>query len=423
MMFYKKILFSALFLGALTSLLSPSSSKAATQDLRQIFELAKTHYGSVQIQQSTLEQAKEQKKQTVGGLLPTISAVGTLTRQDMAHLRTSSSSIYSEQQVGKISVSQPLFQGLQEYYGLQATKANVVAKQEALNWSQNLLYVSAAEGYYQYLSTQKDVQFVERLVALTTQRVRELQRRVRIGQSRQGELYSAQAQLSQARAQLYQAKIDCKKAENQLSLLTGQNNFDLVDDNSLPQSVPSSTSYLSKLNDRPDIKEKVENYNVYDESVAVAKGSHLPTLDLSGNYYVKRTGSSEDVKWDATLTLTIPLFEGGVTQSKVREAAAQRKESELELELARKKAHKELQDLHAQVMSSIEQVETLKESSTLSEKNYEVQSKDFGLGLVTNLEVIQSLNMYIESKRTLNRMLYQAKTDLARLEAYSSVIR
>src|SRR5207253_1727970 len=79
-----------------------------------------------------------------------------------------------------------------------------------------------------------------------------------------------------------------------------------------------------------------ENYEVFREQVAVQRAAHLPTLDLSGSF------SRNDSPTNATppivgpvvntssigLTLSVPIYSGGIIQSRVREALANRERAE-----------------------------------------------------------------------------------------------
>jgi outer membrane protein TolC len=48
---------------------------------------------------------------------------------------------------------------------------------------------------------------------------------------------------------------------------------------------------------------------------AAARRLGLPSLDLSANYYLKRPAPNEDDRWDAGLTLRVPLYTGGYNRA------------------------------------------------------------------------------------------------------------
>jgi outer membrane protein len=140
-------------------------------------------------------------------------------------------------------------------------------------------------------------------------------------------------------------------------------------------------------------------------------------VDLTGNYYLKRSGSLEDVNWDVGIALTVPLYTGGATQSQVREAASQRTQAELSVSQARRLAEQEVRASYRSVVYDRSQIDALTTATELARKNYDAQTRDYRLGLVTNLDVLQALTAFQQNQRALDRARYTIKLDYVRLEA------
>ena len=68
-------------------------------------------------------------------------------------------------------------------------------------------------------------------------------------------------------------------------------------------------------------------------------------------------------------------------------------------------------------MSSTEQVKTLEQAVSTNEQNYTEQEKDYRFNLATNLDVLQALNNFHDTKRSLDRTRYQAMAAWAKLKA------
>ena len=136
-----------------------------------------------------------------------------------------------------------------------------------------------------------------------------------------------------------------------------------------------------------------------------------------GNYYLQKTGPSGDIKWDAQLALTLPLFAGGANLSRVREASSIERQGTLELVRIRRLAGQDIRVLYTRVRTDLAQVAALSTAADLAERNYAEQSSDYRLGLVTNLDVMQSLANAKDSRRSADRASWTLKADLAALEA------
>ncbi len=116
------------------------------------------------------------------------------------------------------------------------------------------------------------------------------------------------------------------------------------------------------------------------------------------------------------LKLKVPLFEGGTTQAKVREAAAKRMEADLILARLRRQAEQEVRSYYENFQSRLKQVEALKTSASLSEKNYITIQRDYRRGLTRNIDVQMALTDYRVAARTLDQARFAAQLDLIRLQ-------
>src|SRR5690606_36206530 len=82
---------------------------------------------------------------------------------------------------------------------------------------------------------------------------------------------------------------------------------------------------------------------------SVARAGHIPSIDFTANYYLKRTGILQDSRWDLGVQFSLPLFQGDAIQAQVEEAAQGTKVRELELARARRQAEREIRTLYAAV--------------------------------------------------------------------------
>ncbi len=138
---------------------------------------------------------------------------------------------------------------------------------------------------------------------------------------------------------------------------------------------------------------------IADDKIDSVWGQHLPSLDATGNYYVKRTGILENSKWDIGIQLTVPLFSGGSINAEVREYHEIKKQKELALALDLRNARRDNEMLFESLSRTLTQRKLLIEALKLAQENYEEQTRDYRLGLVTNLDVLSALNTYQETKR------------------------
>lgn len=391
--------------------------------LKETYQSALSKNESVGIQKSLAEQSAERVSQAKGSILPSVSFIGSHLYQDLPENLAGSGGVsgaFAQQQQtnARFTAVQPLFRGLREFAGLSATQAQGRAQEALYQQSKLNLYGEVARAYFGVLQAEQDQKNLGTLLDLTAKRSAELEKRVKIGQSRKGELLTIQAQVASLRAQIESADAMVRQAREQLEFLAGiGKDSPLIEDRALPAKLPSLEDFVTRVERRPDIQAQRENVEAAYDLKQVAWGSHLPTLDATGNYYLKRQGVLRDAKWDVTLALTVPLFQGGTIQSQVRQASQAAQAQELALAQARRQAKRDIQTLYENATSGLSQISFLKQAVEASESNFREQSRDYRYGLVTNLDVLSSLNTFQTSKRDLDRVIFTTRSAIASLYA------
>jgi outer membrane protein len=406
-------------LGLLSWPAASARAEATPYTLKQAFDAALEKTETYRLQQSVRNQVDEQVTQAKGAILPSLDLNASYLRQDDSPATGSTSAFTrQDQSTARLTLSQPLFRGFSEFAALRATRAQLRAEDALVEQSKLDVYENVSQAFYEVLSAEQDAADLKTQRQLTEKRVTELRGRTRIGRSRPGELYQAESQLAAVDALLEAALTRIDQARDRFALATAlPRSARMQDGLALPASLAPLKDYLARIEIRPDIAAQRERVEYAESAVSVARGSHWPTLDLTGNYYLKRTGVLENSKWDVGVSATLPIFAGGVIQSRVRQAAEVEKSASLTLSQSRRTAEAAIATRHAAAQSGIDQIRSLKKAAELAERNYEAQIRDYRLGLVTNLDVFSSLNSYIDAKRAYDRAFFQTKVSLISLKA------
>lgn len=371
------------------------------------------------ISDEQLIQARERYAQARGSLFPSLSFNATYQRQDQGDTGSSATRAFGQvdQTTLRIVGRQPLFQGLREYAGLSQAKALTKASEADVNEARRLLFNELADAYYLTLSNSKEHENLTELVALAERRLEELRDRRRIGRTRVSEVLALTTQLKQLIAQKAAAEGQLAAARDTLSFYTGIEDPVPTDKAAAIEPLPPLGAYLKEGDARPDVKAAAFRVEAAESGIWVARGGHLPTLDISGNYYFKRPGVLQNVKWDFIVGFTLPLFQGGLISAQTAEAAAIARQARLTESRARRLVELEMRRSHDLLRALAQQIKALAESVNAAERNYETQNKEYRLGLVTNVEVIQALNSLTEARRAYDRARYQQKNEFVKLEA------
>jgi outer membrane protein len=406
-------------------LLSFSVGSAKALTLKEVYQSALSNTEVMKKSQSRLEQAQEKKTQASGAILPTVSIRGSYTEIDPPRTPgVSNAFTRSNQYNSAINVTQPLFRGLRDFAYFRQTKNNILLNQYLKDFNQMALYQAVIGAFYSLVISKNDFESIKTLYKYSEERSKEIRDRVRIGRSRRGELLQSESQVANALA----AKVDAESlvVENKANLAFYLNAQTLTIENliidELPKKLESLDYYLGKAAERPDLKAKMTEIEVNDDSVSIAKGNHLPTVDVFGNYYLTRTGILANSKWDVGVNVALPLYQGGSVNSQVREAVEKKNETILNHQESRRTIDKDVTVLYESVSRSITQLFELEKALKKTEETYLESKKDYRYGLVTNLDVILALNSYVETKRNFERLQIQTLMNFKTLEAMSGVL-
>ena len=357
--------------------------------------------------------AEARQDQTLAAVLPTVFVQSDNTWRDKV-AGTSFGEGY--QHTARISVAQSLFSGGAAYHGLKAADYAHEAASFERKQSELDLYEEVATAFYQLLILKSDVANLKEQEDLLRKRLDFLRQRARIGRTKSSDVLAARSQLARVSAQLLGARSEFRVADNRFRWLTGLKDLSELRDEwqDKPLSVPQrETAELMQL---PLIQAREADLEAAGHLEGVAFGAYLPSAALEGNYYLDRAGIISQSKWDVNLTLRWELYSGGNTLAQRRIRAAEKSLTELRLADDRKRLRTDFEAKSEQVRLRIETVAALEEAERLAKRNYELQQQEFRRGLVSNLDVLQALDDYLTTRRTLARERFNARLDWVRLQ-------
>ena len=153
-----------------------------------------------------------------------------------------------------------------------------------------------------------------------------------------------------------------------------------------------------------------EASKVAHQQITIARAGFWPTVNVVGDYYTKRVGNAADVKWDVSLNVDVPIFNGTETFGEVKKAKAQAEESKLKLNLTKRLAVLDIQNAYIKLMQGQKQMLAFRKAVDAAQKNYDYQISDYRNSLVSNLDVLQSL----EDVQTVKRSYIAIKNETQR---------
>lgn len=407
------------FAVALSSL--SSFTYAAPITLKDAYQAALVKTETVPIQSSIVNQYQAMVRGAQGGILPTMTLGANATRQD-----TPPGSFNDPWQTyTRATLFQPIYQGGRNSANIKYSKSLELAQEKNMASSMNDLFSTVSESFYSLLSGIQDAANIEETIKVSQDRIKELERQAKIGRSKKTDTLAAQAQLLVLQSQLQTSQRNMESTRDGFAFLTGLDRNVQLDENIvIPEKIDPLENFLRLLESRPDVESLRYQVNAQKHNISLAKSAYLPLVGFTGNYYFTRTGSQINRgNWDIGFGLTMPLYQGGIVRSQVRQASEIQIQTELLLRQKLRDANSQIHQIYGNLVNTIEQIKTLEKAFTVTEQNYRAQSKDYKFGLVTNLDVIEALNTYLETKRTLDQSKFEAMIFYSQLRAITNQVQ
>ncbi len=411
----------ALFLIAVLSplcasaqMLAASSVSGRPLGLAEAYKLALGRSEEIAISGATYEETLAKADEIFSRVMPHVSLMGSETFQDVPR---GSSGLFLQRQreQGWVSLRQPLFSGLREFLSYRASRDLGRAAELSLTRAQQLLYRDVARAYLDLLAAQEDIRIREALLLITQDRAKELKEFRKVGRARASEYLAAESQAAQQVAQLESSRAVEQLAQFKLGFLTGLEERLMPELTPGPAPVPALDAVLSRARARPDVESRRAEAASAELAIQVAARQRWPLISLDANYYFQRPPSfTSEVKWDAALTGSLPLYGGGEIGAQTRQQRARLRARQAALSEAVRIAELEARSAHQELLSSASVTAALDNAARLATENAKAQSEDYRLGQATNLEVLGSLDVLQQVR---------LRQNAARIDAYWSRVR
>ena len=347
--------------------------------LQDCYALALKRSERLAIAQQVIQEAEGRFYQSLSGALPKLSF-------NYSHQYQPGDS----EPESKFTFSQPLFSGFKEFAAMAASRAEGRQFRQEESRARQLLLVDVADAFYLYGFYQGHLELTQGIIQALENRTEELKKRVELGRSRQSELAGARSRLRRAEAQVEQTRADLGVARALLEFLTGKEVDSIRDDLDVSMTPKTKEELAFYALGRADVLAGREALTAARKKVGVAQAGYWPSISVEGNSYTQKTAKNPS-DWDVTLKMSVPIFQGTQTLGEVHEASALAAEAELESSETTRRALMEIRQAYVQWESSYNRVAALKKAVDAAEENYQLQSSDYRVSMVNNLDVLQAL--------------------------------
>jgi outer membrane protein len=391
--------------------------------------------------------ALEAKPQARGLLFPQVNVNGQyatrngestalfLSQDDdgTVELRQADQSSESDFWTYEAQVTQSLFRW-DQWQALKRADAQVAVAEANFRAAQQNLLVRVSQAYFDVLAAEDTLQAAQATLEALTRQLEQADKRFEVGLIAITDVQEARAAHDSATAGVIAAKRTLATTQEVLRELTNEAYTTLSKPaDVMPLDAPNPADEQDWVdraleNNLSVIAARLET-EVAARDVRVARSGHYPTVDLFASYNEFDTDSTQTNNGitqpaDATqsedtigVQVTIPIFSGGVTQSRVRESVYLQRAAREKLEGTMRSAERETRDAYLGVLAEKARVQALAQAVKSSQTALEATEAGFEVGTRTTVDVLAARRTLFEAQRDYARSRYDYLINIVRLES------
>lgn len=401
-------------------------------DLLESFRRAERHDAKYQSAVASYHATRARLPQARAGLLPSVSATGDITRNDVETVtdldilsQPRGRALYDSTGY-RLSLKQPVYNAV-AFAALRQARAEVRRAEAEHMVARHDLIVRVAEVYFQVLAAKDSLNFAIAERQATARQLEIAEGRREVGLAAITDVHDARARYEIAKAQEIDAENQLEDKQEALRELTGSRVEKL---SPLGQSMPLVTP------DPPDVEQWVraaadqsftiavrrEALEMAREEVQRQRAGHYPTLDIVGNQTRQDADASisgPGVRGDTSvvgLQLSVPLYQGGAISARTSEAAHRYAAARADLEGQQRATERAIRTAYHGAASGAARVSALMQAVTAAGRAFDAKRQGFEAGINSNLDVLDAARELFRARRDLAAARYEYVQNTLRLK-------
>jgi outer membrane protein len=345
---------------------------------------------------------------------------GSVTNSNIGHSRTRDLTATLTQSIVDLS----------QWANLSAAKSAARSQDATYDAAAQNLYVRVTTAYFGVLTSQDALIFAKASEDSFKQAFDQADQRFKVGLSAITDVYQAKSEYELAKAQTVAAQNTLNDAKEALTQITGKPVGELKklrEDLPLTPPNPADPNAWVQAAVQSNATIHASQYSVEaaEHDIDAARAGHLPTINASvsrgkdttwlehGNYNVPGNGAYGTT---VGVSVSIPIFSGGATQSRVRQSIYQRDEAQDSLESTRRQVVRDTLNFYRSVAAGISQVEANKASVESGQKALEATRAGFDVGTQTMLNVLNAIQTLTQAESSYSQSRHQLVLDQLQLK-------
>jgi outer membrane protein len=307
---------------------------------------------------------------------------------------------------------------ISRWTALKASRYTAQAGSATYDAAQQDLLVRTATAYFNVLSALDVLRFADANEKALARQLEQAQQRFDVGLAAITDVNDAKAQHDQAVAAVIADRNAVDQARESVRQLTNKEPGEfkkLREELPLDHPVPDDPAAWVDvaLKNNPNLSSAAYQVDAANANISTARAGHLPTITGSLSYGRSPSwGTSSlggvgefhdfggDPKWGSSisLTLNVPIFTGGLTQSRVRQAIYNRDFSQDQYELNRRLVEATTRNDFRSVIAGASEVEATRAAVVSAQSSVEATQAGYEVGTRTIVDVLISQQTLLQAQ-------------------------
>jgi len=329
---------------------------------------------------------------------------------------------------------------ISRWMNLKSVKYSAESGSATYDAAQQQLIVNAALTYFNVLTALDALKFADANEKALNRQLEQAQQRFEVGLAAITDVNDAKAQHDAAVANVISAQNAVDQARESVRQLTNKapGEFkklreDLPLDHPTPDDPVAWVDLALKQN--PVLASNALNVDAASANINTQRAGHLPVLNASLGYSRSPTWGdtdfrggtfhdSSDPKWGGSIgvTLSVPIFTGGATQSRVRQAIYQRDFAQDQYEFNRRQVEAATRNNFRSVIAGASEVEATKAAVVSAQSSVEATQAGYEVGTRTIVDVLISQQTLLQAQSSYSQARHAFVIDGLLLKQAAGVI-
>lgn len=311
-----------------------------------------------------------------------------------------------------LSASQIIYNGGRTAAQVSVAEAQQLAGREELRQTENEILLEVIDSYASVLRDQEILKIREQSVEAFGRQVEASRARRRAGDLTLTDTSQAEAQYGIAQVSLEQAKLELENSRARFATVVGHNPSVLEPIARVP-AIPADaeTAYAQAKLTSPALQRALMLERASSARVAAERAESMPVVNVEGGIGYSGppdlSGNDFGTIWNGAARLRIPLMQGGVVKSRVRQAKALREQASFQATATERSVLQQTQFSWNQAATAIAQQKASAEAVRAATISSEGSRKEFREGYRSTFEVLNEEQRLLDAKVLLEQAKYR----------------